>query len=120
MEKIFYTAGELAKLTGVSYKTIRHYQKIGLLEPENYTESGYKLYSKTSVELLQRILMLKYLDFSLDEIKEILEKENTKETFYKQEKLLRAECLQYLRDIVSEETPFFIHKSTGAFRAFIR
>lgn len=99
MEKTFYTAGELAKLTGVSYKTIRHYHKIGLLNPVEFTEAGYKLYSKASVEILQRILMLKYLNFSLEEIKEILEKEDTKEPFSKQEKLLQAQ-IQHLEQVL--------------------
>ena len=100
MEKAFYTAGELAKLTGVSYKTIRHYQKIGLLKPDGYTEGGYRLFRKESVEILQRIIMLKYLNFSLEEIKEILEKEDTKETFSKQEKMLRAQ-MQHLEQVLS-------------------
>lgn len=100
MEKGFYTAGELAKLTGVSYKTIRHYQKIGLLEPDGYTEGGYRLFHKESVETLQRIIMLKYLNFSLEEIKEILEKEDTKETFYEQEKMLRAQ-MRHLEQVLS-------------------
>jgi Predicted transcriptional regulators len=91
MKKEFYTAGELAKLTGVSYKTIRHYHKIGLLEPEKYTDCGYKQYSMKSVESLQRILMLKYLNFSLDEIQKILSEEDIAETFSKQEKLLQAQ-----------------------------
>lgn len=91
MKKAFYTAGELAKLTGVTHKTIRHYHKKGLLEPEKYTNSGYRLYSMKSVETLQRILMLKYLNFSLDQIKKILYEEDTKETFNRQEKLLRAQ-----------------------------
>lgn len=91
MKKEFYTAGELAKLTGVSYKTIRHYHKIGLLEPEKYTDGGYKQYGMKSVESLQRILMLKYLNFSLDEIQKILFQEDIKETFSKQEKLLQAQ-----------------------------
>lgn len=100
MEKAFYTAGELAKLTGVSYKTIRHYQKIGLLEADGYTEGGYRLFNKESVENLQRIIMLKYLNFSLEEIKDILEKEDTKETFYKQEKMLRAQ-MRHLEQVLS-------------------
>ncbi|WP_310602657.1 MerR family transcriptional regulator [Anaerosporobacter sp.] len=91
MKKEFYTAGELAKLTGVSYKTIRHYHKIGLLEPEKYTESGYRQYGMKSVETLQRILMLKYLNFSLDEIQKILLEEEISDTFSKQEKLLQAQ-----------------------------
>lgn len=100
MEKTFYTAGELAKLTGVSYKTIRHYQKKGLLEPDGYTESGYRLYGMETVEVLQRILMLKYLNFSLEEIKEILEKQDTKESFFKQEKLLKAQ-MQHLEQVLT-------------------
>ncbi len=91
MEKKYYTVGELANLTGVSAKTIRHYHKKGLLEPEKMSEGGYRLYSRNSVELLQRILMLKYLDFSLEEIKELLETEDTKETFQKQLQLLEAQ-----------------------------
>ncbi len=91
MKKEFYTAGELAKLTGVSYKTIRHYQQKGLLEPEKYTDGGYRLYGTKTVELLERILMLKYLDFSLDEIKKMSGEEDTKEALKKQEDLLRAQ-----------------------------
>ena len=91
MKKEFYTAGELAKLTGVSYKTIRHYYKIGLLEPEKYTDSGYRQYGMKSVEALQRILMLKYLNFSLEEIQKILFEEEILDTFNKQEKLLQAQ-----------------------------
>ena len=91
MKKEFYTAGELAKLTGVSYKTIRHYHKIGLLEPEKYTDSGYRQYGMKSVEALQRILMLKYLNFSLEEIQKILFEEEISDTFNKQEKLLQAQ-----------------------------
>lgn len=91
MKKEFYTAGELAKLTGVSYKTIRHYHKIGLLEPERYTDCGYRQYGMKSVEVLQRILMLKYLNFSLDKIQKILFEEDILDTFSKQEKLLQAQ-----------------------------
>lgn len=91
MQKEYYTAGELAKLTGVSYKTIRHYNKVGLVKPEKYTESGYQQYGMKSVEALQRILMLKYLDFSLDEIQKILSEENITDTFLKQEKMLQAQ-----------------------------
>ncbi len=100
MEQVFYTAGELAKLTGVSYKTIRHYREKGLLEPEERTENGYRLYSRRSVERLQRILMLKYLNFSLEEIREMLQREEIQEPFLKQEKLLRAQ-MQHLEQVLS-------------------
>lgn len=103
MKKDFYTAGELAKLTGVSYKTIRHYKAKGLLEPEQHMDNGYGLYGTKSVERLERILMLKYLNFSLDEIRKMLE-EDTVGTFEKQEKMLRAqkEHIEQLLKVVEE------------------
>lgn len=91
MKKEFYTSGEIAKMTGVSYKTIRHYHDIGLLKPEKYTESGYKLYSLKSIEILQRIVMLKYLKFSLKDIKHFLEEDELSTVFSKQEELLQLQ-----------------------------
>lgn len=99
MKKEFYTAGELAKLTGVSYKTIRHYYEKGLLKPEKKTEGGYRLYGTNSVEALQRILMLKYLNFSLEEIQKMLVEEEISDTFSKQEKLLEAQE-EHIRQIL--------------------
>ena len=54
---IFYTTGELADIAGITYKSIRIYVETGLLTPDKITESGYKLFSRKSVEKLQRILM---------------------------------------------------------------
>ncbi|MBP3352689.1 MAG: methyltransferase domain-containing protein [Lachnospiraceae bacterium] len=88
-KKDLYTTGELAKLTGVSYKTIRHYYEIGLLIPEKVEENKYKKFGQAAVEQLQKILMLKYLDFSLEEIGEMLKKEERTEAFAKQAELLK-------------------------------
>lgn len=90
MDKEYYTAAELAKIVGVSYKTIRHYHEKGLISHEKTMENGYRLFSRKTIEQLQRILMLKYLDFSLDEIKQMVTTNVTNETFQKQENLLRA------------------------------
>lgn len=87
--KEWYTTGELAKLTGVSYKTIRHYYESGLLVPERVEENKYKKFGQASVEQLQKILMLKYLDFSLEEISEMLKREEPGEVFAKQAELLK-------------------------------
>lgn len=89
--KEYYTIGEMAKLAGVSYKTIRYYVEKGLLVPKDKTEGGYYLFHADVVEKLQRISMLKYLNFSLEEIKQMLEGEDSSETFSKQEELLMAE-----------------------------
>lgn len=71
MAKI-YSIGEFAKLTGVTERTLRHYDRIGLLKPLEYTEHGHRKFNNKSLERLQRILVLKYLDLSLEEISEYL------------------------------------------------
>lgn len=66
------TVKEVSKLTGVSIRTLQYYDKIGLLKPAMYTESGYRLYDEKALEMLQQILLLKELEFPLKEIKQIL------------------------------------------------
>lgn len=63
-----YTAGQLAELAGVSSRTIRYYDQRGLLRPVEYSEGGYRLYDNDTLMKLQRILMLKFAGFSLEEI----------------------------------------------------
>jgi len=103
-KKDLYTTGELAKLTGVSYKTIRHYYESGLLKPEKVEENKYKKFGQAAVEQLQKILMLKYLDFSLEEISEMLKKEEPAEAFAKQAELLRKrkEHLEHVLQAVED------------------
>ena len=70
------TVNEVSKLTGVSIRTLQYYDTIGLLKPIEYTESGYRLYDDTALERLQQILLFKELEFSLKEIKEIVDAPN--------------------------------------------
>ncbi|SDZ09366.1 DNA-binding transcriptional regulator, MerR family [Evansella caseinilytica] len=63
---------EVAELTGVSVRTLHHYDEIGLLCPDKTTSSGYRLYSHENLEDLQQILFFKELDFPLKKIKEIM------------------------------------------------
>lgn len=74
MEKnrIVYTAGVFAKKAGITLKTIHHYDKEGLLSPSEYNEAGYRLYSEEDFVRLQKILTLKFLGFSLEEIKQMI------------------------------------------------
>lgn len=67
------TVNEVSKLTGVSVRTLQYYDKIGLLMPATYTESGYRMYDEICLERLQHILLFKELQFPLKEIKEILD-----------------------------------------------
>ena len=90
MEKKSYTIGEFGKISGVSPKTIRFYDEKGLLKPVGYSESGYRYYDETSFVTLQRILLLRYLGMSLEQIKETVcnSTMSLEESLQEQKKLL--------------------------------
>lgn len=64
---------EAARLSGVSPKTLRHYDKIGLLRPGEVSESGYRLYGPKELARLREILLLRELGFPLKEIASLLD-----------------------------------------------
>ena len=64
---------EVSKLTGVSVRALHHYDRIGLLPATEVTEKGYRLYDDAALERLQHILLFKELQFSLKEIRNILD-----------------------------------------------
>src|SRR5262245_26272093 len=66
--------GELAKRTGLTIRTLHHYDEIGLLKPSHRTDTGYRLYTATDVGRLQQIVSLRHLGFSLEEIKGCLDR----------------------------------------------
>ena len=66
------TVKEVSKLTGVSVRTLHHYDAIGLLPPSHVTEAGYRLYDDKALEKLHTILFLRQLEFPLKEIRQIL------------------------------------------------
>ena len=64
---------EVAKLTGITARTLHYYDEIGLLKPTKVTESGYRMYDDTALSRLQNILLFRELEFPLKEIKVILD-----------------------------------------------
>lgn len=66
------TVKEVSRLTGVSVRTLHHYDAIGLLKPTKITDAGYRLYDDTALGRLQNILLFRELQFPLKEIKKIL------------------------------------------------
>lgn len=66
------TIGEVSRMTGVSVRTLRHYDAIDLLKPAEVTQSGYRLYDEAALGRLQAILMFRELEFPLGQIREIL------------------------------------------------
>lgn len=69
MEQQLYQISEFAEKASVSVRTLRYYDQQGLLSPSQYSASGYRLYTETDLVQLQYILALKYLGFSLEEIR---------------------------------------------------
>lgn len=65
--------GSLSKLSGVSIRALHHYDQIGLLQPSEVAESGYRYYDDAAIERLWQILFYRELDFPLAEIGEILD-----------------------------------------------
>lgn len=67
-----YKVQEVAKIAGVSVRTLHHYDSIGLLKPSNIGTNRYRYYNGEDLKLLQQILFLKELDFSLKKIQELV------------------------------------------------
>lgn len=67
-----YTVQKLAKLAGISTRTLRYYDEIDLLKPARMSSSGYRMYGQTEVDSLQQIMFYRELGVSLDKIREIL------------------------------------------------
>lgn len=67
------TIKEVEKLTGLTAKSIRYYENKGLLTVERNEENDYRSYSETEVNRLKRIKLLRYLEFSVEEVKNILD-----------------------------------------------
>lgn len=67
------TVKEVSKITGVSVRTLHHYDAIGLLKPTKVTEAGYRMYDDTALGRLQSILLFRELQFPLKQIRAILD-----------------------------------------------
>jgi MerR family transcriptional regulator, thiopeptide resistance regulator len=70
-----FTVGQLAKLTGLTVRALHHYHAIGLLEPSQRSESGYRLYTQADIVRLFRIQALQRLNLSLSEVAAVLAKD---------------------------------------------
>jgi MerR family transcriptional regulator, thiopeptide resistance regulator len=66
--------GELARRTGLTVRTLHHYDEIGLLKPSLHTESGHRLYTADDVARLQQVISLRQLGFGLEEVRDCLDR----------------------------------------------
>jgi DNA-binding transcriptional MerR regulator len=87
------TVGSVARLAGVTIRTLHHYDEIGLVMPAGRTGSGYRTYGATEVERLQEVLFFRELGFSLETIRDIVE-----QTGYH-----RAAALEHQRELLERK-----------------
>ena len=80
------TVKDVSDITGISIRTLRYYDEIGLLKPTKLTESGYRLYNNKALEQLQEIMFFRELEIPLMDIKKIMENPN-----YDKEQVLLAQ-----------------------------
>lgn len=80
------TVKDVSEITGISIRTLRYYDEIGLLKPTKLTNSGYRLYDNKAVEKLQEIMFFRELEIPLIDIKKIMENPN-----YDREQVLLAQ-----------------------------
>ena len=67
-----YTVQKLGKMAGISTRTLRYYDEIGILKPSRINSSGYRIYGQAQVDRLQQILFYRELGLSLESIKDII------------------------------------------------
>ena len=84
------SVGEAAGILGVSVRTLRYYDEIGLLKPSEVSDAGYRYYDNDNLALLQQILFYRELEFSLKEIRAILSQpdHDRQRTLFKHRELL--------------------------------
>ena len=97
------TVKEVSHLSGVSVRTLHHYDAIGLLTPSIRTEAGYRLYDEQALERLQMILLYRELRFPLAQIREILDSPDFNRDLALQQQIqllqLQKERLEQLLDL---------------------
>ena len=95
-----YLIKKVSEISGVSVRTLHHYDEIGLLSPRK-NENGYRYYSEDDMSLLQMILFYKYLGFTLKQIKELLQQdENALLTHLKKQLILMQAEKQRLLTLI--------------------
>lgn len=93
-----YTTGEIAKLCGVSVRTVQYYDSRGILVPTEFSEGGRRLYSEEDLRQLKMICFLREIDLPINDIKKFLSEKSSEDTFNilldEQEKKIRLEMAE--------------------------
>ena len=113
------TVKDMSEITGVSIRTLRYYDEIGLLKPTELTEAGYRLYDNKALEKLQEIMFFKELEVPLNVIKKIMDNPNyDKEQVLLTQKSLLERKRNRLNGIIELITDVMKGVNTMSFEAF--
>lgn len=110
---------EVAALTGVTVRTLQYYDKINLLKPEKVTDAGYRIYGRKELLVLQQILFLKELDFSLKDIKNIIQNPSFKKKDYiKKQRELLVQKRDHIDNLISLTDKLIRGETDMSFKEF--
>ena len=113
------TVKEVSEITGVSIRTLRYYDEIGLLKPTKLTSAGYRLYDNKALEKLQEIMFFRELDIPLIDIRRIMENPNyDKEQVLSAQKSILEKKRNRLNGIIELITDVMKGVNTMSFEAF--
>ena len=110
-----YSINVLSKLAGISTRTLRYYDEIGLLSPERIKNNDYRVYGQNEVDLLQQILFFRELGVSLGEIKKIVCSKEYDKTLALQEHLLALKAKREQIEILIANVEKTIATSRGEY-----
>lgn len=108
-----YSIGQFAKKTGLTIRALRYYDEKDLLKPAKLSDSGQRYYDDSNLVTVQKIVTFKYLDFTVEEIRQLLlEDLPILDSFKQQKALLERKKQQLERVIASLDTAITIHEKT--------
>ncbi|GAC1365607.1 MAG: MerR family transcriptional regulator [Ktedonobacteraceae bacterium] len=114
-----YTIEQAATRTGLTKRTLRYYEEVGLLAPANRTEGNYRRYSAADIERIERIKELRdLLDFSLNDIRALLEAEEEREQLKlanreETDALVRLARLERADELIQQQLSLVEQRITG-------
>lgn len=113
------TVKEVSEITGISVRTLRYYDEIGLLKPTQLTDAGYRMYDGKALERLQEIMFFRELEVPLVEIKKIMDNADyDKEQILRTQKALLEQKRNRLNGIIELITDVMKGVNTMSFEAF--
>jgi DNA-binding transcriptional MerR regulator len=107
-----YSVGQVARLAGITVRTLHHYHEIGLLVPSGHSSAGYRRYSEADLDRLQRVLFYRELGFPLEEIVTLLDDPtiDAEEHLRRQHDLLNRRIERLMDMVTAVERAMEAHK----------